>query len=73
MTKVVRQKEYEKYKEIVIEKLNKDMNNFDLVGSWSVDIMVDMFGDLWITDMAIAPQSWGRHLLTKQEQADLDL
>ena len=63
---------YDKYKEIVIEKLNKDIDNFHLSGSWSVDIMVDIFGDLWITDMAIAPQSWGRHLLTEQERNELD-
>lgn len=72
MFKNKQKEEFNKYKNIIIKKLYEDMDNFDLVGSWTVDIMLDMFGDLWITDMALANQSWGLHLLNDKERMEIN-
>ena len=51
------ERDYEKYKGEVLKLVSEKMKEVELIGNWSVDILLDEKGDFWLIDMAIAENS----------------
>lgn len=58
---------FKQYKHILEEKLQKDISNFELSGIWSVDFLLDSDNSFHLIDMALASDSWGKHLIDKNK------
>ena len=58
---------FKQYKQILEEKLQKDISNFELSGIWSVDFLLDSDNSFHLIDMALASDSWGEHLIDKNK------
>lgn len=47
--------------------MSEKMKEVELIGNWSVDILLDEKGDFWLIDMAIAENSayWDKRKVEK--------
>lgn len=61
------ERDYEKYKGEVLKLVSEKMKEVELIGNWSVDILLDEKGDFWLIDMAIAENSayWDKRKVEK--------